>query len=100
MPKNYLVDIRYSFINYLTNSSSYFRIQNKQYVKPILKPLGFNGYKLSELTPNLTRRAQCVNWLLYYREELFGYTLEELREKRRLKQQEQEQEQEKPNKNQ
>ena len=35
------------------------------------------------LTPNMTRRAQCANWLLYYREELFGYTVEELRERRR-----------------
>ncbi len=38
-----------------------------------------------ELTPNKTRRAQCANWLIFYREELFGYTLEELRERRRLK---------------
>jgi hypothetical protein len=40
----------------------------------------------AELTPNKTRRAQCANWLLYYREELFGYTVEELRERKRLKQ--------------
>jgi hypothetical protein len=58
---------------------------NKQSLKQHLKPLGFTGYKVSELTPNLTRRAQCSNWLLYYREELFGLTVEELREKRRLK---------------
>ena len=38
-----------------------------------------------ELTPNKTRRAQCANWLIFYREELFGYTVEELRERRRLK---------------
>ena len=38
-----------------------------------------------ELTPNLTRRAQCANWLIFYREELFGYTLEELKEKRQKK---------------
>ena len=37
------------------------------------------------MTPNKTRRAQCANWLIFYREELFGYTVEELREKRRLK---------------
>lgn len=42
--------------------------------------------KYKELTPNKTRRAQCANWLLYYREELFGYTIDELKEKRRLKQ--------------
>ena len=46
--------------------------------------------QLAELTPNKTRRAQCANWLLYYREELFGYTLEELKEKRRVKQEEEE----------
>jgi hypothetical protein len=44
------------------------------------------------LTPNLTRRAQCTNWLLFYREELFGYTVEELKDRRRLKLEKQEQE--------
>lgn len=38
-----------------------------------------------ELTPNLTRRAQCANWLIFYRDELFGYTLEELKERRQRK---------------
>jgi hypothetical protein len=60
-------------------------VDNKQSLKTHLKPLGFTGYQFAELTPNKTRRAQCANWLLYYREELFGYTVEELREKRRLK---------------
>ena len=41
--------------------------------------------QLAELIPNKTRRAQCANWLLFYREELFGYTVEELKERRRLK---------------
>ena len=59
--------------------------ENKNSIKEQLKPLGFTGYKVSELTPNLTRRAQCSNWLLYYTEELFGRSLEELRERRRLK---------------
>jgi hypothetical protein len=58
---------------------------HKQSLKEQLKPLGFSGYKVSELTPNLTRRAQCCNWLLYYREELFGLSLEELQERRRQK---------------
>jgi len=58
---------------------------NKQSLKTQLKPYGFTGYQYRELTPNKTRRAQCANWLLYYREELFGYTVEELRERRRLK---------------
>ncbi|OEU07319.1 DUF1823-domain-containing protein, partial [Fragilariopsis cylindrus CCMP1102] len=60
-------------------------MENKQSLKTFLRPIGFTGYKISELTPNLTRRAQCTNWLLYYREELFGYTLDELIEKRKLK---------------
>lgn len=42
-------------------------------------------HQYKELTPNKTRRAQCANWLVFYREELFGYTIEELKEKRRLK---------------
>lgn len=54
----------------------------KQSLKTHLKPLGFRGYKYAELTPNKTRRAQCANWLIYYREELFGYSVEELRERR------------------
>jgi hypothetical protein len=41
--------------------------------------------KFAELTPNKTRRAQCANWLLFFREELFGYTVEELRERRQRK---------------
>ncbi len=43
-----------------------------------LQHVGFKGFKLKELTPNKTRRAQSVNWMLYYRETLFGKTLEEL----------------------
>jgi hypothetical protein len=58
---------------------------NKQSLKEHLIPLGWTGYQYKELTPNKTRRAQCANWLIFYREELFGYTVEELRERRRLK---------------
>lgn len=43
---------------------------------------GFKGYKLKELTPNKTRRAQLVNWMIYYREKLYGKTVEQLREER------------------
>ena len=57
----------------------------KQSLKPTLKPLGWTGFQMKGLTPNKTRRAQCANWLIFYREELFGYTIEELKEKRRLK---------------
>eukprot|EP00956_Cyclotella_meneghiniana_P012111 scaffold17189_cov67-Cyclotella_meneghiniana.AAC.2 len=58
---------------------------NKQSLKKELIPLGWTGYQYKELTPNKTRRAQCANWLIFYREELFGFTVEELREHRRLK---------------
>lgn len=58
---------------------------NKQSLKTHLTPLGWKGYQYKELTPNKTRRAQCANWLIFYREELFGYTVEELRERRKLK---------------
>lgn len=66
----------------LTNSIP---MEFKQSLKTILRPYGFNGYKLSELVPNMTRRAQCVNWLLFFREDLYGFTLEELQERRRVK---------------
>ena len=60
-------------------------LEHKQSLKTYLSPLGFVGFKLKELTPNKTRRAQCANWLIFYREELFGHTVEELKERRRLK---------------
>ena len=60
-------------------------VEHKQSLKTHLRPLGWGGYKYRELTPNLTRRAQCANWLIFYREELFGYTIEELTERRRLR---------------
>ena len=47
-----------------------------------LTSVGFKGYKLNELTPNKTRRAQLCNWIIYYREKLFGKTLEELKAER------------------
>lgn len=59
---------------------------NKQSLKTSLKPLGWTGFQYKELTPNKTRRAQCANWLVFFREELFGYTIEELKERRQLKQ--------------
>lgn len=61
-------------------------VESKQSLKKFLKPLGWPGYQFKELTPNKTRRAQCANWLLFYREELFGYTLEELIERKKKKQ--------------
>jgi hypothetical protein len=47
-----------------------------------LESEGFKGFKLKELTPNKTRRAQLVNWMIYYREKLFGKSIEQLREER------------------
>jgi len=47
-------------------------------IKEHLSKVGFTGFKLEGLTPNKTRRAQCANWLLFYREALFGKSLEEL----------------------
>eukprot|EP01035_Chromulina_nebulosa_P018345 gene18345-24037_t len=40
--------------------------------------VGFKGFLLKELTPNKTRRAQLVNWLIYYREKLYGKSLQQL----------------------
>jgi Domain of unknown function (DUF1823) len=60
-------------------------VEFKQSLKTHLKPLGFTGFKYAELTPNKTRRAQCANWLLYYREQLFGVTLEELKARKAQK---------------
>ena len=47
-----------------------------------LADAGFRGFKLAELTPTKTRRAQLVNWLIYYREKLHGKSLDQLREER------------------
>jgi hypothetical protein len=58
-------------------------LEHKQQLRLHLRPMGFMGFKIAELTPNLTRRAQCANWLLYYREHLFGRSLEELVQARR-----------------
>ena len=55
---------------------------HKQSLKTHLKPAGFPGFKLKELTPNKTRRAQAANWLLFFREELYGKSIEELVQKR------------------
>jgi hypothetical protein len=55
--KNYATK---KYIRALTYKNSY------QGIKIKLRPYGFTGFKLDELTPNKTRRAQCVNWLLFY----------------------------------
>lgn len=52
--------------------------EHKQRLKPVLTPHGWSGFVMQGLTPNMTRRAQCANWLLYYRTSLHGVPLEEL----------------------
>jgi len=61
--------------------------EHKQQLKLHFIPLGWKGYLMDGLTPNKTRRAQCTNWLLFFREELFGYTVEELKKRRQNKSQ-------------
>ena len=55
---------------------------HKQGIKKTLKHLAWKGYKMDGLTPNMTRRAQAANWLLYYRRELRGVSIEELKRRR------------------
>lgn len=55
---------------------------HKQGLKKTLRRLGWNGYRMDGLTPNMTRRAQAANWLLYYRRELRGVPIEELKRRR------------------
>lgn len=40
--------------------------EHKQISREVLAPMGFTGWKVNELTPNRTRRATAVNWILYY----------------------------------
>lgn len=35
-----------------------------QLLKPTLRPYGFRGWKIEQLTPNRTRRATVTNWIL------------------------------------
>jgi len=56
--------------------------EHKQGLKEALRPLGWKGFKMEGLTPNMTRRAQVANWLLFYRRELRGVSVEELRARR------------------
>ncbi|CAM9276555.1 unnamed protein product [Chrysoparadoxa australica] len=65
-------------------------LQFKQTLKDELRPLGFTGFKVDELTPNRTRRAQVSNFILFYRSELWGVSLEELKRRKQESQQQQE----------
>ena len=65
--------------------------EHKDNLRAFLKPLGWTGYKMAApaypgattgLTPNMTRRAQAAQWLLYYREALHGVPLDELKRRR------------------
>ena len=49
-----------------------------------LQSVGFEGYKYGELTPNITRRAQLCNFVLYYRAKLHGKTLDQLKAEREV----------------
>lgn len=40
--------------------------EHKQLLKEVLGPRGFGGWTVRELTPNRTRRATVVNWVLHY----------------------------------
>mmetsp|Transcript_41570 Transcript_41570/g.77913 ORF Transcript_41570/g.77913 Transcript_41570/m.77913 type:complete len:241 (-) Transcript_41570:512-1234(-) len=50
----------------------------KQNLKATMKPYGWKGFSMDGLTPNMTRRAQVVNWLIYYRDHLRGKSVEQL----------------------
>ena len=56
--------------------------EHKQGLKTTLRPLGWKGFTMDGLTPNMTRGAQVANWLLFYRRELRGVSIEELRARR------------------
>lgn len=40
--------------------------EHKQVLIPAMKPLGFSGWKVKDLNPNRTRRAQAANWIIYW----------------------------------
>ena len=40
---------------------------------------------MSELTPNMTRRAQVASWLIYYRQALHGVPVKELRRRKAVR---------------
>jgi hypothetical protein len=40
--------------------------EHKQILRTVLGPLGFDGWKIDQLTPNRTRRATAANWIIYY----------------------------------
>lgn len=42
------------------------RRDHSQLLKPALRPYGFRGWKIDQLTPNLTRRAAVTNWILHW----------------------------------
>ncbi|CAN0484511.1 unnamed protein product [Ectocarpus sp. 12 AP-2014] len=56
--------------------------EHKRCIVEQLRPIGFTGLTLDELTPNRTRRAQVTNFLLYFRDQLWGVPLEEVERRR------------------
>ena len=60
--------------------------EHKDNLRQCLKPLGWADFKMEGLTPNMTRRAQVGQWLIYYRKALHGVSLEELVRRREVRQ--------------
>lgn len=40
--------------------------EHKNGFREVMKPAGFPGWKVADLTPNRTRRAQCVNYIIFW----------------------------------
>lgn len=59
--------------------------EHKDNLRQTLRPLGWSGFKLEGLTPNKTRRAQVAQWLIYYRLELHGVPIEELKRRKEVR---------------
>eukprot|EP00667_Euglena_gracilis_P016396 EG_transcript_17158 len=51
-------------------------------LKTTFRHLGWKGYQVEELNPNRRRRAMVTQWLMFYRAELFGVSLEELQRRK------------------
>lgn len=56
--------------------------EHKSNLKATLRPLGWKGFLMEGLTPNMTRRAQVATWLLYYRNALHGVSIDELKRRK------------------
>lgn len=59
--------------------------EHKNGLREQLRPLGFSGYLLNELTPNRTRRAQSTNFIIFFRDHMWGVPLDELERRRQAR---------------